>query len=128
MVEVPSFESVSSDKRAYARANMTEYNEHDPIVGKAILQRHGRELLVCNPPAMPLTTEELDRVFELPYVREPHPMYDQMGGVPPSRRSASPSSTTEAASAPAISVPWPSTRGASSPPAAMRAWSGRLRS
>ena len=82
MVEVPSFESVSSDKRAYARANMTEYNEHDPIVGKAILQRHGRELLVCNPPAMPLTTEELDRVFELPYVREPHPMYDQMGGVP----------------------------------------------
>lgn len=85
MVEVPSFESVSSDKRAYARANMTEYNEHDPIVGKAILQRHGRELLVCNPPAMPLTTEELDRVFELPYVREPHPMYDQMGGVPAHR-------------------------------------------
>ena len=82
MVEVASFETVAGDKRAYAEANMTEYKEHDPIVGKAILQRHGRDLLVVNPPAMPLTTEELDLVAELPYVREPHPMYDSMGGVP----------------------------------------------
>ena len=82
MVEVASFETVAGDKRAYAEANMTEYKEHDPIVGRAILQRHGRGLLVVNPPAMPLTTEELDLVAELPYVREPHPMYDSMGGVP----------------------------------------------
>ena len=82
MVEVPSFEAVAADKRAYASANMVEYNEHDPIVGKAILQRHGDRLLVTNPPAMPLTTAELDEVFELPYVKEPHPMYDEMGGVP----------------------------------------------
>ena len=82
MVEVASFEAVAGDKRAYAEANMTEYREHDPIVGRAILQRHGRDLLVVNPPAMPLTTEELDMVAELPYVREPHPMYDSMGGVP----------------------------------------------
>lgn len=82
MVEVASFEAVAEDKRAYAEANMTEYREHDPIMGRAILQRHGRDLLVVNPPAMPLTTEELDLVAELPYVREPHPMYDSMGGVP----------------------------------------------
>ena len=82
MVEVASFETVAGDKRAYAEANMTEYKEHDPIVGRAILQRHGRDLLVVNPPAMPLTTEELDLVAELPYVREPHLMYDSMGGVP----------------------------------------------
>ena len=82
MVEVASFETVAGDKRAYAEANMIEYKEHDPIVGRAILQRHGRDLLVVNPPAMPLTTEELDLVAELPYVREPHPMYDSMGGVP----------------------------------------------
>jgi len=81
-VEVASFETVSADKRAYAQANMTEYREHDPIVGKAILQRHGPDILVCNPPAMPLTTQELDAVFELPYTKEPHPMYDSMGGVP----------------------------------------------
>ncbi|MEG1720729.1 MAG: YgiQ family radical SAM protein [Pseudoflavonifractor sp.] len=81
-VECASFEQVSADKRAYAQANQIQYQEHDPIVGKAILQRHGAELLIVNPPAMPLTTQELDFVAELPYTREPHPMYDDMGGVP----------------------------------------------
>ena len=82
MIECASFEEVSANKEAYARANMIQYNEHDPIRGKAILQRHGKQMLVVNPPAMPLTTEELDFVAELPYAREPHPMYDEMGGVP----------------------------------------------
>ena len=81
-VEVPSFEEVSASKEAYARANMVEYDEHDPFVGKAILQKHGHQFLLVNPPAYPLTTAELDAVAELPYVREPHPMYDSMGGVP----------------------------------------------
>ena len=82
MVECPSFEEVSRDKRAYARANMIQYDEHDPVRGRAVLQRHGDWVLIVNPPAMPLTREELDTVAELPYVREPHPMYDEMGGVP----------------------------------------------
>lgn len=81
-VEVPSFEEVVASKEAYARANMTEYLEHDPVVGKAILQKHGERWLVVNPPAKPLEEAELDRVAELPYVREPHPDYDEMGGVP----------------------------------------------
>lgn len=126
-VECPSFEAVSTDKRAYAQANQIQYEEHDPVRGKAILQRHGDRLLVVNPPAMPLTTAELDFVAELPYVREPHPMYDEMGACPPSRRCASPWPTTGAASGRATSAPWPSTRGGSSPPAAMRASCGRWR-
>ena len=81
-VEVPSFERVAASKEDYARANMVEYNEHDAVVGKAILQKHGSRWLMVNPPAYPLPTAELDRVAELPYVREPHPMYDEMGGVP----------------------------------------------
>ena len=81
-VECPSFEQVSSDKKAYARATMVQYEEHDPIRGKAVLQRHGERILVVNPPAMPLDTAELDAVAALPYTREPHPMYDKMGGVP----------------------------------------------
>ena len=81
-VEVPSFEEVSASKEAYARANMVEYDEHDPFVGKAILQKHGHQFLLVNPPAYPLTTAELDHVAELPYMREPHPVYDSMGGVP----------------------------------------------
>ena len=81
-VEVPSFEAVRDSKTEYARANMVEYLEHDAVVGKAILQRHGNRFLIANPPAFPLPTQELDRVAELPYVREPHPMYDELGGVP----------------------------------------------
>lgn len=81
-VEVPSFEEVRHNKTAYAQANRVEYDEHDPIRGKAILQQHGDQFLVVNPPAMPLTTPELDHVAELPYMRLPHPMYDRMGGVP----------------------------------------------
>ena len=81
-VEVPSYEEVKADKMAYARANQVEYEEHDPVRGKAILQKHGNRWLVTNPPQMPLSTKELDRIAELPYVREPHPMYDAMGGVP----------------------------------------------
>ena len=81
-VEVASFEEVSRDKRAYALANQVEYDEHDPIRGRAIVQRHGERYVIANPPAMPLNTAELDAVAELPYTREPHPMYDAMGGVP----------------------------------------------
>ena len=81
-IECPSFEQVCADKTAYAQANKVQYEEHDPIRGKAILQRHGTKMLIVNPPAMPLTTQELDFVAELPYMREPHPMYDAMGGVP----------------------------------------------
>jgi len=81
-VEVPSFEAVCADKEAYARANMVEYDEHDPIRGRAVVQGCDGRYLIVNPPAMPLTTEELDFVFELPYTKEPHPVYDAMGGVP----------------------------------------------
>jgi len=81
-VEVPSFEEVSASKEAYARANMTEYLEHDAAAGRAVLQKHGSQFLIVNPPARPLTTREMDQVAELPYVREPHPMYDALGGVP----------------------------------------------
>ncbi|MCD7947819.1 MAG: YgiQ family radical SAM protein [Oscillospiraceae bacterium] len=82
MVEVPSFEQVAQDRRAYAEANIVEYDEHDPVRGKAVLQRHGDRILIVNPPAMPLSAAELDFVAELPYQRAPHPMYDAQGGVP----------------------------------------------
>ena len=80
-VECPSFEEVSTDKVAYAKANMTEYLEHDYVIGKALIQKHGKEFLIVNPPMRPITTPEFDAVAELPYVLEPHPMYDSRGGV-----------------------------------------------
>ena len=61
---------------------MIEYDEHDPVRGKAVVQPCGSRLLIVNPPQMPLETKEFDRVSELPYTRDPHPMYDALGGVP----------------------------------------------
>jgi len=80
-VEVPSCESVRTDKRDYAYATKVEYEEHDPIRGRAVLQKHGEQVLIVNPPARPLSRAELDHVAELPYMREVHPMYDSQGGV-----------------------------------------------
>ena len=80
-VDVPSFEDVAASKRDYALATKVEYEEHDPIRGRAIRQAHGDRALVVNPPAMPLSREELDAVAELPYAREVHPMYEPLGGV-----------------------------------------------
>ena len=81
-VTVPSFEAVSTNMEDYANATRVEYEEHDPVRGRAIIQQHDRRYLVVNPPAMPLSTKELDRVAELPYTRQYHPMYEALGGVP----------------------------------------------
>ncbi len=81
-LEVPSHELVSSNKSDYAAAFKIEYLEQDPIRGQGILQKHGDHYLVQNPPALPLTTREMDRVYSLPYERTWHPSYDEAGGVP----------------------------------------------
>ena len=81
-VTVPSFEAVSTNMEDYANATRVEYAEHDPVRGRAIIQQHDRRYLIVNPPAMPLSTKELDRVAELPYTRQYHPMYEALGGVP----------------------------------------------
>ena len=81
-VTLPSFDEVAAVKTAYADATRTEYWEHDPVRGRALIQRDAKKYLVVNPPAMPLSAAELDRVAELPYTRWYHPMYDDMGGVP----------------------------------------------
>ena len=81
-VMLPSFEEVRTNIRAYADATRIEYAEHDPIRGRALIQQHDKRWLIVNPPAMPLTSKELDFVAELPYTRQYHPMYEPMGGVP----------------------------------------------
>ena len=79
---LPSYETVAADKEQYALSVKAEYEEHDPIRGRRLIQPHGDRFLVAEKPAMPLSTRELDAVAALPYTREPHPMYEAMGGVP----------------------------------------------
>jgi uncharacterized radical SAM protein YgiQ len=70
-----SYEAIAADKYAYCRAFMTQYIEQDAATGRVVVQPHGNELVVQNPPAAPLTTAELDRFAKLPYVRTAHPGY-----------------------------------------------------
>lgn len=79
---LPSYDEVRTKKTAYADATRVEYAQHDPIRGKALIQKQDKKYLVVNPPAMPLSSAELDEVAELPYTRWYHPMYEDMGGVP----------------------------------------------
>ena len=81
-VSCASFDKVSQDKKTYARACRLQMEEQDHVTGRAVVQKHGERYLVQNPPALPLTTEELDAVAELPYERYYHPIYEEMGGVP----------------------------------------------
>ncbi len=80
--ECPSFENVVNNKREYAVSCRIQMDEADHIRGKLVKQRHGNKMLVQNPPMPPLTTEELDAVYRLPFMRAVHPCYDKDGGVP----------------------------------------------
>ena len=79
---IASFEQVRKSKAAFAEAFRTEYLEQDAFRGKRLAQQNGSWCIVQNPPAMPLSTEEMDEIYDLPYMRTWHPMYDKAGGVP----------------------------------------------
>ena len=81
-VECPSYENVVSNKREYAKSCRIEQDEQDHIRGRLIKQKHGKLMLVQNPPMPPLTQKELDKVYSLPYMRAYHPSYEKLGGVP----------------------------------------------
>ena len=74
-VKLPSFEQVHSSNEAYLEAFRQSEREQNPYCGRTLVQAHADRLVVCNPPALPLTTAELDSVYALPFSREPHPSY-----------------------------------------------------
>lgn len=79
---VPDYDAVSTDKKAYAQATILQYGEQDAMRGKHLAQLDRDFYMVQTPPAKPLTSEELDAVYELPYTRTYHPCYEKYGGVP----------------------------------------------
>ncbi|MBQ8790299.1 MAG: YgiQ family radical SAM protein [Ruminiclostridium sp.] len=81
-VQCDSYEIVSENKKAYAKACRLQYDEQDEIYGKTVIQRHGNMMLVQNPPQRSLTQSEFDKAYELPYMRAYHPCYEKGGGVP----------------------------------------------
>lgn len=82
VADCPSYERVKESKKEYAVACRKQMEEQDAVRGRTVIQRHGGKIVVQNPPMPPLTTDELDWVYSLPYERMYHPMYESMGGVP----------------------------------------------
>ncbi len=76
-IMTPSFEEVKKDKRKYAEAFRMQYLEQDYRQGRVVVQPHGDHVVIQNPPAEPLSTEEMDFVYSLPFTKEAHPSYKE---------------------------------------------------
>ena len=72
---LPSFEEIKADRVAFARATRIIHQETNPLNAKALVQYHDRQAVVANPPGLPISEEDMDRIYGLPYTRRPHPMY-----------------------------------------------------
>lgn len=82
-IVLPDYETVRSDKRAYAESFWKQYQNTDPFTANVMVEPYGNQgYIVQNPPAKPLSQQEMDDVYDLPYMRTWHPSYDAAGGVP----------------------------------------------
>ena len=81
---LPSYEALCADRRTYAESFYRQYCNTDPFIAKRLAEPYEKEgcWVVQNPPQEPLTTEEMDHVYALPYMRTYHPSYEKAGGVP----------------------------------------------
>ena len=82
-IELPHFEALKADKLEYEKSFYVQYSNTDPFSGKRLFETYDEKLFVVqNPPAKPLTQSEMDSVYALPYMRDYHPSYKELGGVP----------------------------------------------
>lgn len=81
-VDTFDYNTLKTNKVAYAKAFKTQYDNMDAVKGKAVREEYDDCMLVQNPPMPPLTRSELDKVYSLPYMRTYHPCYEKEGGVP----------------------------------------------
>ena len=80
---LPSYEEVKEDKKTYADSFAIQYQNTDPFTARPMAESYGTKgYIVQNPPALPLTQQEMDDVYALPYTEKVHPMYDKLGGIP----------------------------------------------
>ncbi len=82
-VALPSYEECKAEKSLYAESFMKQYENTDPFQGRTLIESYpNRVFVVQNPPAEPLSMQEMDDIYGLPYMRAPHPDYEKQGGVP----------------------------------------------
>lgn len=80
-IEIPSHQDVTRNKRHFIKMFHTFYNQNDPITARGLYQKQDTRYLIQNPPAPPLTQNEMDHVYGLDFERELHPFYQKMGDV-----------------------------------------------
>lgn len=82
-VILPSFDEICADRGRYAKSFMTQYENTDPYTARPLAEPYPNKVLVVqNPPAAPLTTQEMDDIYAYPYAGTYHPDYEKSGGVP----------------------------------------------
>ncbi len=81
-IVIPSFEEVKSDKKTFSKAFALAYAEQDPVQGRTVIQRHAQRFVIQLPCAEPLSTKEIDRIYELPFLRKPHISYVDKASIP----------------------------------------------
>ena len=80
---LPSYEELVENKKAYADSFAVQYRNTDPFTASVLAESYGnRGYVIQNPPAAPLSTQEMDDVYDLPFTGRCHPMYEKAGGVP----------------------------------------------
>ena len=79
---LPEWDEIKENKRTFAESFYTQYCNTDPFSGKRLVEGYGTNFVVQNPPQKPLSQEEMDAVYALPYMRNYHPSYEEAGGVP----------------------------------------------
>ncbi len=77
VIRLPSYEAIKRDKLLYAQASKIVHDETNPGNAIALIQQHGKTNVWLNPPPIPLNTAEMDRIYGLPYSRQPHHIYGQ---------------------------------------------------
>src|SRR5690348_18350615 len=77
VIRMPSFEQVTADPVLYAHASRILHLESNPGNARALVQRHGKHDVWIQPPPVPITTQEMDALYELPFSRLPHPRHQQ---------------------------------------------------
>lgn len=76
-LRLPSYEEVKTDKAAFVKATRTIHQETNPLNAKRLVQYHDRQAVVVNPPGLPISQDDMDRIYGLPYTRKPHPRYTE---------------------------------------------------
>lgn len=76
-IEIPSFEKIADDKKAFMESHLIAERESNPYCAKGLFQKYDKRVLVVEKPEIPLETQELDAIYELPFANAPHPSYKE---------------------------------------------------